>query len=283
MAKRKKSLSTPKSSAPRRSSGRPEMNRICNLEPSRNTENDWTIETALAAGAVAAPVALPSSVDLRAAWWDIGNQESTGSCVGWGSTDGVARYHMVKAGKLEQKAKLSPRFTWMASKETDTFTTRPETMIEGAGTSLKAAMDILRKYGAVPETLLPFHITTNMYLGDEDAFFATAATRKIASYVNLLKNTANWRTWLATRGPILVGLSVDHTWDNATATQGKLDTFMPNTVRGGHAVAAVGYRADGRIIIRNSWGTTWGDKGFAYASEAYIAAAFFNESYGVTL
>ena len=27
----------------------------------------------------------------------------------------------------------------------------------------------------------------------------------------------------------------------------------------------------------------WGDHGFAYASEAYINAAFFNESYGVTL
>jgi C1A family cysteine protease len=283
MAKRKKTLSTPKSPAPRRSSGRPETNRICNLEPSRSTENDWTIETALAAGAFAAPVTLPPSVDLRAAWWDIGNQESTGSCVGWGSTDGVARYHMVKANKLGQKEKLSPRFTWMASKETDQFTSAPETMIEGAGTSLKAAMDILRKYGAVPETLLPFHIATNMYLGDENAFFATAATRKIASYVNLLRNTANWRIWLAAHGPILVGLNVDHTWDNATATQGKLDTFMPSTVRGGHAVAAVGYRADGRIIIRNSWGTAWGDKGFAYASEAYIAAAFFNESYGVTV
>jgi len=259
------------------------MDRICNLVPSRNTENDWTIETALAAGSIAAPVALPPSVDLRAAWWDIGNQEQTGSCVGWGSTDGVARYQLVKAGKLGPKIKLSPRFTWMASKETDQFTSRPETMIEGAGTSLKAAVDILRNYGPVPETLLPFHINTYMYLGDENTFFATAATRKIASYVNLFRNTANWRTWLAGHGPILVGLNVDRTWDQATTTQGKLDTFQPATVRGGHAVCAVGYRTDGRIILRNSWGTAWGDKGFAYASEAYIAAAFFNESYGVTV
>jgi hypothetical protein len=55
-----------------------------------------------------------------------------------------------------------------------------KTIIEGAGTSLKAALDILRRYGAVPETLLPFHIQTNMYLGDENVFYATAATRKIA-------------------------------------------------------------------------------------------------------
>ena len=71
-----------------------------------------------------------------------------------------------------------------------------------------------------------------------------AATRKILAYFNLFKNLANWRTWLATKGPLLVALSVDATWDNATATQGKLDTFQPTTVRGGHAVAVVGYRTD---------------------------------------
>jgi hypothetical protein len=170
----------------------------------------------------------------------------------------------------------------MASKETDQFVNRPQTMIEVAGTSLKAAVDILHKYGAVPEALLPFHITTNMYLEKEDTFYAIAATRRI-SYFNLRKNLADWRSWLATNGPILVGLNVDRTWDNAKATHGMLDTFQPDTVRGGHAVAAVGYTPDGRFIIRNSWGAAWGDGGFAYASEAYINAAFYDESYGITL
>ena len=122
--------------------------RMFNLVPSRNTEHDWGPQAAVSAGVVAAaPLALPASVDLRAPWWDIGDQMTTGSCVGWSSTDGVARYHFVKANKLGKTEKLSPRFTWMASKETDQFVNRPETMIEGAGTSLKAAVDILRKYG----------------------------------------------------------------------------------------------------------------------------------------
>jgi hypothetical protein len=263
---------------------RPQQERICNLVPSRGIEQDWGIEQAMEGSTIAAaPAALPASVDLRAEWWGIGDQENTGSCVGWASTDGVARFHMVQAAKIARPGFLSPRCTWMASKETDAFTSRPETFIEGAGTSLKAAMDILRRYGAVPEALLPFHVATKMYTGNENTFFATAASRRIAAYYNLGKNLGQWRQWLATQGPIMAGLGVDATWDQANLTHGNLDTFQPNTARGGHAICVVGYTSNGRFIIRNSWGPAWGDHGFAYASEAYINAGFFNESYGVTL
>lgn len=257
--------------------------RICNLVPSRNTEKDWRFEHAVASGALGAVAALPPAVDRREAWWNIGDQEHTGSCVGWASTDGVTRYHMVKADRLGQGDRLSPRMTWMGSKETDEYVNRPETFIEGAGTSLKAAMDILKKYGSVPDALLPFHVNTAMYLGDEDAFFATASTRRIAAYFNLRKDLNQWRSWLATHGPLMAGLNVDATWDNATATHGNLDAFQPNTVRGGHAICVVGYTQQGRFIICNSWGTGWGDNGFGYASAAYIQGAFFNESYGITV
>ena len=264
-------------------STRSEAQRICNVVPSKNTDKDWQFEAAMQSAAVTAVAAPPTSVDLRAAWWNIGDQEDTGSCVGWASTDGVMRYHLVKAGKLGPKERLSPRATWMASKETDQFVNRPETFIEGAGTSLKAAMDICRKYGVVPESLLPFHINTKMYVGDEDAFFAAAAQRRSLSYFNMNKNFSQWRIWLASHGPIMVALNVDATWDNATTTHGLLDTFQPNTIRGGHAVCLVGYTKDMRFIVRNSWGTNWGDKGFGYASQNYITGAFFNESYGVTV
>lgn len=257
--------------------------RICNLVPSRDTEKDWKYEDALAAGALGAVAAIPASVDLRQSWWAIGDQGHTGSCVGWASAEGVMRYHMVKANKLAKTEMLSPRFVWMASKETDEFAQRPETFIEEAGTSLKAAMDICKRYGVVTTALLPFTISTMMYTGTENSFYAAAAQRRSTAYFNMNKNFNQWKSWLATTGPILVGLSVDQTWDNATATHGNLDTFMPNTVRGGHAVALVGYTATGRFIVRNSWGTAWGDQGFGYASTAYISGAFFNESYGVSV
>ena len=256
---------------------------ICNVVPSKGTDRDWSFTDSVESGALGAPVAAPPSVDLRAAWWTINNQETTGSCVGWATADGVVRYQMVKAGRIPTSRMLSARHIWMASKETDEFTARPETFLERSGTSLKAALDIARKQGTALATELPFHISTAMYLGKENTFYASCAQRRIAAYFNLGKVTANWKTWLATNGPIMAALNVDASWDNAAANGGKIDTFQPNTVRGGHAVAVVGYRTDGRFIVRNSWGTGWGDKGFGYVSPAYIAAGFFNEAYSVTV
>ena len=74
---------------------------------------------------------------------------------------------------------------------------------------------------------------------------------------------------------------MDATWDNADKTGGNLDVYQPATTRGGHAVALVGYTAD-RFIVRNSWGTGWGDQGFGYASLPYARAAF-TEAYGISL
>ena len=254
--------------------------RILNCLPSKDTQKDWSFEHASDAGVVSAPAALPASKDLRENWWKIANQGSTGSCVGWGSADGLLRWHFVKASRLGKDEKLSVRFIWMAAKETDEFTSAPTTFIEPDGTSLKAALDVARNYGVVLDKVLPFD-SGKLYQDDEKTFYAIAAQRKVASYFNLGTNVSDWRTWLATQGPILTRLNVDGTWDNATATNGNLDVYQPNTTRGGHCVALVGYNP-GRFIVRNSWGTGWGDGGFGYASLLYAQVAF-TEAYGISL
>jgi len=130
--------------------------RILNCKPSARTEDDWTFEDAARAEIATATASIPASKDLRATWWAVNDQGATGSCVGWASADSVLRWHFVKSGKLTETQLLSPRFVWMASKETDPFITRPTTFIETEGTSLKTALDVARKFGVVRDTTLPF-------------------------------------------------------------------------------------------------------------------------------
>jgi C1A family cysteine protease len=254
--------------------------RILNCRPSEDTDKDWQFRNASEAGVLGAVTAQPATKNLRETWWKIGDQGATGSCVGWATADSVLRWHFVKGGRLEKTEILSVRFQWMASKETDQFLSRPTTFIESEGTSLKSALDVARKFGAVKETVLPFG-SGKLYPDEGDTFYAQAARLKINMYFNLGRNLADWRTWLATKGPILTRLDVDATWDEADENNGNLDSYQAETARGGHAVALVGYTGN-RFIVRNSWGTGWGDKGFGYASDGYAQQAF-TEAYGVSL
>jgi C1A family cysteine protease len=273
-------MPAPKRRSTRRRATSRAPKRILNCKPSPKVEQDWTFEHAAAAKLVASAPSLPPSKDLRAAWWKINDQGATGSCVGWATADGLLRWHFVSAGRVKRDELLAPRFIWMASKETDQYVNQPTTFIESEGTSLKSALDVARKFGAVRDALLPF-ASGALYPGDTKTFYATAAELKILSYFNVGQNLSNWKTWLATKGPILTRLDVDRTWDDATDNAGNMDEYQPDTTRGGHAVAIVGYKRD-RFIVRNSWGTGWGDKGFGYASLAYAQHAF-TEAYGISV
>ena len=183
-----------------------------------------------------------------------------------------------QAGKLTTSQLLSPRFMWMAAKETDPFITRPTTFIETEGTSLKTALDVARKFGVVRDTT-----------SRSPAESSTRGRRARSTPRPPCGRSSPTSTWApASRTGGTGSPTTDRSWCASTwtrrgttraSTSGNLDTYNPTATRGGHAVALVGYTAD-RFIVRNSWGTGWGDKGFAYASLAYAQEAF-TEAYGV--
>ena len=252
---------------------------VLNCVPSTRPEDDWTFGDAIDAGVVDTAAKVPTSKDLRAKWWKIDNQGSTGACVGFATAYGVLRWHYVKEGKIAKNDSPSARFIWMANKETDEITSYPSTFLETDGTQTKLALRVAQRYGCVLEKLLPMDGKLSMM--SRAAFYARASRLRISSYHNIGQNLDNWRYWLAFQGPILTRLGVDRTWDRATQTGGHLDRYLPNTVRGGHAVCLVGYTSD-HFIVRNSWGPGWGKGGFAFASNEYAAAAF-TETYGAVI
>lgn len=85
-------------------------------------------------------------------------------------------------------------------------------------------------------------------------------------------NTEELQTVLASGGDLWVAFMVDgYAWSNSKMKNGVIQDY--NGYSGGHAVTLAGYREtpSGRqYLIHNSWGESWGEKGYAWISEAMV-------------
>lgn len=256
--------------------------RIYNCIQSRDLQDDWSLEKAKRLGLSARKKKLPASKDLRESWWGVGNQGDTGSCVGWATADSLLRYHFTKKGTLKKGEHISVRYIWMSAKETDEYCDYPTTFIDDAGTSLKTALKVARNFGVLRASVLPFE--GKMVKLKEANFLEIAGKMKLKAYFNLGGNKPGkldrFKEWLAFHGPILTRLDCDPSWDNIQKN-GLLEKYDKKNAAGGHAVSIVGYTPT-HFIVRNSWGTSWGNKGFAFASYAYTMDAF-HEAYGIVV
>jgi len=75
------------------------------------------------------------------------------------------------------------------------------------------------------------------------------------------------KNWLTTNGPMTVGMSV---YQDFFSYKSGIYTRVSSSYAGGHAIKLVGYGVSGTTkywICQNSWGTSWGMKGFFYIKE----------------
>jgi C1A family cysteine protease len=82
------------------------------------------------------------------------------------------------------------------------------------------------------------------------------------------------RACLADGFPFVFGFTVYESFESDTvAKSGVLNLpKAKESAIGGHAVCAVGYDdAARRFIVRNSWGTDWGKRGYFTMPYAYLA------------
>jgi hypothetical protein len=252
----------------------PELAAIPAARRSPGTKRDYR-----AADAPLPEAAPPESVDLRRPWQPVRDQGHTTSCVGWAVAESL-RWYLVEGGRLPQDQPLSPRHIWMAAKEMFQREEYPSSFLEEDGTSLKAGLDVVRKFGAALESELPWE--GGLAAGPPEDFNRSVASRTIVSYFNLGDDSVpdrsvhfdDWRRWLAHSGPVVVMLQLDK---NVAAA--RLDAFDEASADGSHAAALFGYGPD-HFLLRSSWGPNWGDGGYARMSLAYAARAVI-ESYGV--
>ena len=78
---------------------------------------------------------------------------------------------------------------------------------------------------------------------------------------------------LAEGYPFVFGMSVYESFESAAVARTGVVPMPKKGERmvGGHAVMAVGYdQPKKRLLVRNSWGTDWGQKGYFVLPFAYL-------------
>lgn len=214
---------------------------------------------------------LPASVDLRPKMPAVYDQGQLGSCTANGS--GAAyQYAKTQAGGADYVP--SRLFIYYNSRA-----------IEGSvgsdsGAMVRDALKSVATKGAPPETDWPYDINVFATKPPEVAY-NDGAIDIVTEYKAVSQDHTNIRTALADGDPVVMGFSVYESFESAAvAASGKVP--LPKSseqLLGGHCVLIVGYDKTG-YIVRNSWGASWGMKGyfhvpFDYFENSQLASDFW--------
>jgi C1A family cysteine protease len=208
--------------------------------------------------------ALPAQVDMRPQCPSVYDQGQLGSCTA--NAIGAA----VQFDEMKQKL---PR-VFVPSR---LFIYYNERAIEGtvntdSGAMIRDGVKSVGTQGTCPETLWPYTIA-KFSTKPPAKCYTTALKHKAVLYQRLSHNLNQLKGCLASGYPFVFGFTVYESFESQqVAKTGQVPMPMSGEqVLGGHAVLAVGYNdAQQRFLVRNSWGTTWGMKGYFTMPYAYL-------------
>lgn len=210
-----------------------------------------------------APAKLPKTVDLRAKCSPVEDQGELGSCTG-NAIAGAIELLQIKAKK--PVTDISRLFIYYCERE------YLGEIDQDNGAYIRDGIKAIRVTGAANETIWPYNIR-RFATRPSDAAYADAAGRKFSSYQRIT-SLPRMLQCLAEGFPFVFGFSVysDFMSDRVAKT-GTVNMPKPGeSLEGGHAVLAVGYsQISRRFIVRNSWGTSWGRKGYFSLPFDYLA------------
>lgn len=198
----------------------------------------------------------PAFIDLRMLCSAIEDQGQLGSCTG-----------NAIAGAIE----LVDRRNRKPLDVSRLFIYYEERLLEGtvnqdAGAYIRDGLKVVNKKGAPLESIWPYS-EGRFAIQPSSAAYTDALKRKVTAYQRCA-NFSAVKAALALGNPVVIGFDVYESFESLqVATTGMMPYPNVNTEQylGGHAVCLVGYNDNTqRFIARNSWGTSWGDKGYFY-------------------
>lgn len=214
-------------------------------------------------------------VDLRPLMSPVYDQGEFGSCTSFAMVKGVAEFNELKAirdrggDSTKEFVPLSPAFLWfnersyMGNSTVDT------------GADMFLGMNELENMGAPPESEDPYPTPSQQKDPWYRSYFLPA-TPSVRVYTDAAANKGGTlrqitklseiKACLDEGYPAVFGFLVFQSIGQAAKTGLiPVPNLQNDSLLGGHATVAVGYDDDRQVLIlKNSWGTEFGDQGYLY-------------------
>lgn len=139
-----------------------------------------------------------------------------------------------------------------------------------AGAEIRSGIKSVANQGVLSEDVWPFDVDKVTVKPPETAY-QEATKNIIKQYCRVPIALHNIQNVLAHRIPVVFGMSIYTSFESNAVAQSGIVTMPSNTesMVGGHAMLIVGYN-ETHFIVRNSWGSGWGEGGYCYIPIEYI-------------
>ena len=235
---------------------------IYNLQKDTINEADHTLSINLR---VTSTPSQPLNIDHRSTCPDVYKQGSIGSCSA--QVLCCVFYHNLKKFHYDNIFNPSRLFLY--------YNTRAmkHSIDYDNGGSIRDALKAFHEYGICPETSWEYDIDNLKITPPEEAYlFAQDYTGIIYARVPQILNQL--KQCLIDGYLFVFGMAVHSNFESQiveTTGRGLQQPTINDIYLGGHAACAVGFNENERVfIVRNSWGTEWGDQGYFYMPYDYI-------------
>lgn len=213
------------------------------------------------------PKKLPLSVDLRPYCPPVYDQGSLGSCTG-NAIAGAIQYCLNRQIDTVPDIMPSRLFIYYNERELE------GTVNEDAGAMIRDGIKVVNRYGVCSESIWPYDIS-KFTVKPPQVCYMDALKDRVVEYSRVPQNLTSFRACLAEGFPIVFGISIFTSFESEVVARTGV-VSMPSQNEeclGGHAILCVGYQdAQKRFIVRNSWGSGWGDQGYFTLPYSYMTS-----------
>lgn len=144
------------------------------------------------------------------------------------------------------------------------------------GTTIRTACKAISEYGVCQESIYPYVAAGYSTLPSLTAFAGSRKFQKF-TYFFVQQDLASIKSALTTfNSPIVFGIMVYSTFLTAKNGMIPMPNIQKDPLLGGHAVTMVGYNDTTKMFMcANSWGPSWGAKGYFYLPYDYVLSPMF--------